>query len=89
MTCEIVYYSATETTTKVVSALSSGISGKVIFSRVDMTSNKKVLPSKADVIIFASPVYGGHIPSRIMKFFETKCTKGKQINSCCSCNCYN
>ena len=79
MTCEIVYYSATETTTKLVSALSREISGEVIFSRVDMTSYKKVLPSKADLIIFASPVYGYRIPSRIMKCFEIKCTRGKQI----------
>lgn len=79
MTCEIVYYSATETTTKVVSALSKEISGKVIFSRVDMTSYKKVVPSKADLIIFASPVYGGRIPSRIMKCFEIKCIKAKKI----------
>lgn len=79
LACEIVYYSATETTTKVVSALSREISGKVFFSRVDMTSYKKAIPSKADLIIFASPVYGGRIPSRIMKCFEMKCTRGKHI----------
>ena len=75
VTCEIVYYSATETTTKVVCALSKEISEKVIFSRVDMTSYKKVFSSKADLIIFASQVYRGRIPSRIMKCFKMKCTK--------------
>ncbi|AKA69443.1 MULTISPECIES: EFR1 family ferrodoxin [Clostridium] len=79
MTCEIVYYSATENTVKIVNALSKGIRGDIVFTRVDMTSYKKIVPSKAGLIIFASPVYGGRILSRIMKCFEMKCTKGKQI----------
>lgn len=79
MICEIVYYSATETAAKIVRALSKGINGEIIFNRVDMTSYKNIVPSKADLIIFASPVYGEHIPSRIMKCFKMKCTKGKQI----------
>ena len=79
MTCEIVYYSATDATARIVKAFSKGLSGEVVFTKIDMLSDQKTAPSCADVLIFASPVYGGRIPNRIMKCFEKKCTEGKNV----------
>ena len=79
MTCEIIYYSATDATAQIVEAFSKGLSGEITFTRIDMLSHMKAVASNADLLIFASPVYGGRIPSRIMKCFETKCVEGKKV----------
>jgi len=78
MTCEIVYYSATDTTTNIVKAFSKGLRGEITFSKIDMFSHENAASSDADLLIFASPVYGGRIPDRVMKCFEKKCTEEKR-----------
>jgi len=40
MTCEIVYYSATDTTTNIVKAFSKGLRGEITFSKIDMFSHE-------------------------------------------------
>ena len=79
MTCEIIYYSATDATAQIVKAFSKGLSGEITFTRIDMLSHMKTTASIADLLIFASPVYGGRIPSRVMKCFEKKCVEGKKV----------
>ena len=79
MTCEIIYYSATDTTANIVRAFSKGLRGELAFSKIDMLSHENAAPSEADLLVFASPVYGGRIPDRIMKCFEKKCSAGKKI----------
>ena len=77
MTCEIVYYSATDTTANIVKAFSKGLRGEMVFSKIDMFSHENTTASDADLLVFASPVYGGRIPDRVMKCFEKKCAEGK------------
>lgn len=79
MNCEIVYYSATDTTAKIVQAFSKSLSGELAFSKINMLSYENATPSDADLLVFASPVYGGRIPDRIMKCFEKKCAEGKKV----------
>ena len=79
MTCEIIYYSATDATAQIVKAFSKGLSGEITFTRIDMLSHIKATSSNADLLVFASPVYGGRIPSRVMDCFEKKCTEGKKV----------
>lgn len=79
MTCEIVYYSATDSTANIIMAFSKGLRGELTFTKIDMYSHKNSTASDADLLIFASPVYGGRIPDRIMKCFEKKCTEGKKV----------
>lgn len=79
MTCEIVYYSATDSTTNIIRAFSKGLHGELTFSKINMLSHENAAPSDADLLIFASPVYGGRIPDRVMKCFEKKCTEGKKV----------
>lgn len=79
MTCEIIYYSATDTTANIVGAFAKGLGGEPVLSRIDMLSYESAAPSDADLIVLASPVYGGRIPDRIMKCFEKKCAEGKMV----------
>ena len=79
MTSEIIYYSATDTTANIVRAFSKGLHGELTFSKVDMFSHENAAASDADLLVFASPVYGGRIPGRIMKCFEKKCAEGKSV----------
>lgn len=79
MTCEIIYYSATDATAQIVKAFSKGLSGEITFTRIDMLSHIKATASNADLLVFASPVYGGRIPSRVMKCFEKKCIEGNTV----------
>lgn len=79
MTCEIIYYSATDTTANIVRAFSRGLRGELVFSKIDMLSHENAAPSEADLLVFASPVYGGRVPDRIMKCFEKKCAEGKMV----------
>ena len=79
MTCEIVYYSATDATAHIVKAFSKGLVGEITFTKIDMLSHREATSSNADLLIFASPVYGGRIPNRIMKCFEKKCAEGKKV----------
>ncbi len=79
MTCEIIYYSATDTTAQIVKAFSKGLACNIIFTRIDMLSYRNAAPSHADLIVFASPVYGGRIPSHVMKCFDGKIAEGKVV----------
>ncbi len=79
MTCEIVYYSATGATENIVKAFSKDLSDEVTYTKIDMFSHEYAALSDADLLVFASPVYGGRIPERIMKCFEKKCTEGKPV----------
>lgn len=79
MTCEIVYYSATEATAKIVRAFAEGLGGEVVFTRIDMLSYQNATASNADLLLLASPVYGGRIPDRVMKCFERKCAAGIRV----------
>lgn len=79
MTCEIIYYSATGTTNSIVMSFSKGLRCKPAFSHIDLLSYESATPSDADLLVFASPVYGGRIPKRIMECFEKKCSEGKKI----------
>ncbi len=79
MTCEIIAYSATGTTNRIIKSLSKGLRCEPVFSHIDLLSYQNAAPSDADLLIFASPVYGGRIPKRIMECFEKKCSEGKKI----------
>ena len=79
MTCEIIYYSATDATAHIVKAFSKGLAYEITFTKIDMLSCRRTTSSTADLIVFASPVYGGRIPKRIMKCFEEKCAEGKKV----------
>jgi len=79
MICEIVYYSATDTTAQIVRAFSKGLSDTCIFSKINMLSHENAVHSEADLLVFAAPVYGGRIPVRIMNCFEKKCSNGKMV----------
>jgi ferredoxin len=79
MTCEIIYYSATDTTENIIKAFSKGLKGELAFSKIDMFSHENAARSDADLLVFASPVYGKRIPIRIMKCFEKKCAEGKMV----------
>jgi ferredoxin len=77
--CEIIYYSATDATAKIVRAFSKGLSGELVFTKINMLSHESAALSDADLIVFASPVYGGRIPKRVMECFEKKCAEGKKV----------
>lgn len=79
MTCEIVFYSATDATANIIRAFSKGLPGDITYTRIDMFSHETAASSDADLLVFASPVYGGRIPKRIMKCFEKKCAEGKSV----------
>lgn len=79
MTCEIIYYSATDSTANIIKAFSKGMNGELTFSKIDMNSYENAARSDADLLVFASPVYGKRIPVRIMKCFEKKCAEGKMV----------
>jgi ferredoxin len=79
MTCEIIYYSATDTTANIMKAFSKGLNGELTFSKITMSSHENAVRSDADLLVFSSPVYGRRIPVRIMKCFEQKCAEGKMV----------
>lgn len=79
MNCEIIYYSATNSTENIVKAFAKGLCNEPILTKIDMLSCENASPSDADLIVFASPVYGGRVPDRIMKCFKMNCAEGKMV----------
>jgi ferredoxin/flavodoxin len=70
MKAEIIYFSATGTTRKIVKAISQGLDCKTHFTDITLEKNRKTYhPADSDLVVIAAPVYGEHIPRFIYDFF--------------------
>ena len=69
MKAEIIYFSATGTTRKIVKAISQGLDCNTHFTDITLEKNRKTYhPSDSDLIVIATPIYGERIPRFIYDF---------------------
>lgn len=71
-TINLVYFSPTKTTKKIIESIAQGIGAEII-NEIDLTtncSNNKIRIEKNQFTIFGAPVYGGRIPETATKRFK-------------------
>ena len=71
MKAEIIYYSATGTTRKIVKAFSEGLNCFVRFADITKPANReKAVTVTGDLVVIAMPVYGERIPGFIYDYLK-------------------
>lgn len=71
MNAEIIYFSATGATQKIVEAFSQGLSCIVRFVDITQPKNRKtVLPMTGDLTVIAVPIYGECIPKFLYRYLR-------------------
>lgn len=71
MKAEIIYFSATGTTRKIVKAISQGLDCEVHFTDINLPdSRERYQPVESDLVVMATPIYGERIPRFVYDFFK-------------------
>ena len=71
MKTEIIYFSATNTTKAIVTAISKGLKGKVHFTDITLPDKRKdIITVDSDLVIIAIPVYGERIPHFLFDYIN-------------------
>ena len=71
MKAEIIYFSATGTTKKIVRAISRGLNCETQFTDATLPTNRKrYQPIYSDFVLIATPIYGERIPRFVFEFLE-------------------
>lgn len=69
MKAEIIYFSATGTTRKIVKAISKGLACETYFTDITLLPNRMCYrPAGSDIVLIAVPIYGERIPQFIYDF---------------------
>ena len=80
MNAQIIYFSATGTTRKIVEAFARGLNCEVRFSDITHPQNRKEAdPIESDLVVIALPVYRERIPGFIYHYLEKLDGKGKPL----------
>jgi ferredoxin len=71
MKAEIIYFSATGTTRKIVKAISKGLDCTTHFTDITLLAKRtRYLPTDSDIVLIAVPIYGERIPQFIYDFLS-------------------
>ena len=80
MKAEIVFFSATGTTKKIVWAISRGLNCETLFTDITLPANRKrYQPIHSDIILIATPIYAERIPQFVFEFMEQIEGEGKPL----------
>lgn len=80
MKAEIVYFSATGTTKKIVKSISQGLNCETHFTDISLSAIRKIYqPVESDLTIVATPIYGERIPRFIYDFLKQIEGNGKPL----------
>lgn len=80
MKAELIYFSATGTTKKIVRAFSEGLGFEPKFTDITLPANHKAYqPVESDLMVIAAPVYGERIPAFVLDFTQPIQGDGKPL----------
>ncbi len=80
MKAEIIYFSATGTTQKIIKAFSEGLGFETKFTDITLPANRKAYqPVDSDLMVIAAPVYGERIPGFVWDFIRPIHGNGKPL----------
>jgi ferredoxin/protein involved in ribonucleotide reduction len=80
MKVEIIYFSATGTTRKIVKAFSEGLGFETQFTDITLPANRKAyIQADNDLTVIAVPIYGERIPRFVMEFIKPIKGNGKPL----------
>lgn len=71
MNAEIIYFSATGTTRKIIKEFAKGLDCEMHFTDITLPDNRESYkPLKCDLLVIATPIYGERIPQFICEFIK-------------------
>ena len=71
MKAEIIFFSATGATKKIVKAISYGLNCETYFTDISLPVNRKSYqPTDSDFVLIATPIYGERIPRFVVEFLK-------------------
>lgn len=71
MKAEIIYYSATGTTRKLIKSFAEGLGLETVFTDITLPVERETYhPIESDLLVLATPIYGERIPRFIMDYFN-------------------
>lgn len=80
MKAEIIFFSATGTTKKIVKAISEGLNCETRFTDISLPANRKSYqPIDSDFVLIATPIYGERIPRLVFDYMKQIQGGGKPL----------